>query len=42
MEGAILSGKLASEVVDDRLNSSGKPTFTIPPKEVHESVVVGN
>ena len=29
-------------VVDDRLNSSGKPTFTIPPKEVHESVVVGN
>jgi len=39
MEGAVLSGKLASEVVDDRLNVSGE-TFTIAPKEVHESVVV--
>jgi hypothetical protein len=39
MEGAILSGKLASEVVDDRLNSS-RETFSIPPKEVHESVLL--
>jgi 15-cis-phytoene desaturase len=39
MEGAVLSGKLASEVVDDRLNVSGD-TFTILPKEVHETVVV--
>jgi len=39
MEGAVLSGKLASQVVDDRLNASGE-TFTISPKEVHESVKV--